>query len=460
MNTDRLTSAAVVLAAILSLSLPAQATTYTWTGGDAPADSWYAAGNWQGSPVPVDYPAGDYVFAASGWNTDADTVAIDRANAAPYAQTLTVNGNVGVPLTILIGPDNTLFLSPSTSGATTIAVADTGAENTISGSSGACLQLADNQQWSVDGALNVSAVIWDDGELPSPGFVKTGAGTLTLSGNNSFSGPVTIDQGAVSVATVANQGVACNLGRGSLTLGGGALTYTGSSVSTSRGFALGAGGGAIDVSNPAASLAFAGAVTGGQDGLTKTGSGMLILTGADSYTGLTTVSAGALELGVNAQTPVLGPAGAGAIVTGGQLIFDYTAGSDPAAAIEALLGTKINGLPGNLPLVCLDNSVAHTVTVEVDNVLPGDANLDGRVDINDLTIVLSHYNQTGMTWSTGDFTGDGRVDLNDLTIVLTNYNRTLGSPPSGMASVPEPATAGLLAAGLTGLLIALGRAGS
>ena len=99
-------------------------------------------------------------------------------------------------------------------------MADTGAENTISGSSGACLQLADNQQWSVDGALNVSAVIWDDGELPSPGFVRTGAGTLTLSGNNSFSGPVTIDQGAVSVATVANQGVACNLGRGSLTLGG------------------------------------------------------------------------------------------------------------------------------------------------------------------------------------------------------------------------------------------------
>ena len=28
-------------------------------------------------------------------------------------------------------------------------------------------------------------------------------------------------------------------------------------------------------------------------------------------------------------------------------------------------------------------------------VLPGDANGDGKVDINDLTIVLAHYNQTG-----------------------------------------------------------------
>ena len=38
----------------------------------------------------------------------------------------------------------------------------------------------------------------------------------------------------------------------------------------------------------------------------------------------------------------------------------------------------------------------------------GDANGDGRVDINDLTIVLSHFfSHGGMTWSQGDFNGDG-----------------------------------------------------
>ena len=68
--------------------------------------------------------------------------------------------------------------------------------------------------------------------------------------------------------------------------------------------------------------------------------------------------------------------------------------------------------------------------------LPGDANLDGKVDINDLTIVLAHYNQTnGMSWSTGDFNFDGRVDINDLTIVLANYNQTLGS--GSVATVPD-----------------------
>ena len=59
--------------------------------------------------------------------------------------------------------------------------------------------------------------------------------------------------------------------------------------------------------------------------------------------------------------------------------------------------------------------------------LPGDANLDGKVDINDLTIVLAHYGQTGMTWSQGEFTGDGTVDINDLTIVLAHYNQSLAS---------------------------------
>ena len=38
--------------------------------------------------------------------------------------------------------------------------------------------------------------------------------------------------------------------------------------------------------------------------------------------------------------------------------------------------------------------------------LPGDANLDGRVDINDLTIVLANYGQTGMEWAQGEFTGE------------------------------------------------------
>ena len=54
--------------------------------------------------------------------------------------------------------------------------------------------------------------------------------------------------------------------------------------------------------------------------------------------------------------------------------------------------------------------------------MPGDANLDGDVDTNDLTIVLGNFGRTaGVNWIQGDFNGDGRVDMNDLTSVLANF---------------------------------------
>ena len=87
--------------------------------------------------------------------------------------------------------------------------------------------------------------------------------------------------------------------------------------------------------------------------------------------------------------------------------------------------------------------------VQIQEVMPGDANGDGKVDVNDLTIVLSHFGQSGQTWATGDFNGDGRVDVNDLTIVLSNFGATSGA---GIAPVPEPGIFALSAAGLASLL--------
>jgi hypothetical protein len=82
---------------------------------------------------------------------------------------------------------------------------------------------------------------------------------------------------------------------------------------------------------------------------------------------------------------------------------------------------------------------------------PGDANGDGRVDINDLTIVLSNFGQTGMTWSQGNFTGDPTVDINDLTILLSNYGYGV-TAAAGVKGVPEPAALVLLLAALACLL--------
>jgi hypothetical protein len=78
--------------------------------------------------------------------------------------------------------------------------------------------------------------------------------------------------------------------------------------------------------------------------------------------------------------------------------------------------------------------------------LAADVNLDGRVDVNDLTIVLSHFGETGCVWSQGCIDGDptGRVDVNDLTIVLANFGTSIGSSVGGISPVPEPSVPLLL----------------
>jgi probable HAF family extracellular repeat protein len=118
-----------------------------------------------------------------------------------------------------------------------------------------------------------------------------------------------------------------------------------------------------------------------------------------------------------------------------------------------------NAISNNGNFICGTGTIlaGQTNGFLLEQAIAGDANLDGTVDINDLTIVLANYGQTGMTWSQGEFTGDGTVDVNDLTIVLAHFGQSLGSPPAAMAAVPEPASLLLAAAGTLGLLVCAGR---
>ena len=82
---------------------------------------------------------------------------------------------------------------------------------------------------------------------------------------------------------------------------------------------------------------------------------------------------------------------------------------------------------------------------------PGDANGDGTVDVNDLTIVLTNFGQSYCTRAQGEFTGDGTIDINDLTMVLANYNTTYGAS-SALNAVPEASSIALVAIGAVSLL--------
>jgi autotransporter-associated beta strand protein len=153
----------------------------------------------------------------------------------------------------------------------------------------------------------------------SGGLTKTGLGTLTLTADNTFTGPTKVLAGALSVATIPNGGADSPLGASTsaasnLVLDGGKLLYTGADATTDRGFALGAAGGAIE---NAAALTFTGLVTddGSGGGLTKDGAGTLTLAGDVGYAGDTVINDGLLQ--INSASAIVGKVyGAGSLAVG------------------------------------------------------------------------------------------------------------------------------------------------
>ena len=144
--------------------------------------------------------------------------------------------------------------------------------------------------------LNVSGVIFDSGVAGT--VTKSGAGTLALSGTNTYTGVTTLSAGTLSVGTIGNGGVAGNLGQATnaaanLVFDGGTLQYTGATASTNRNFTINASKTAtFDVTTN--NLTVSGASTTTTGSLTKIGAGTLTLTGANTHTGATAVNAGTL----------------------------------------------------------------------------------------------------------------------------------------------------------------------
>lgn len=75
--------------------------------------------------------------------------------------------------------------------------------------------------------------------------------------------------------------------------------------------------------------------------------------------------------------------------------------------------------------------------------LPGDANLDGLVDVKDLIIWNENKMQMDTTWQRGDFNFDGRTDVKDLIVWNTNRFTSLDDlliRQSDSTVIPEPST--------------------
>ena len=189
-------------------------------------------------------------------------------------------------------------------------------QNTSTGAS--VLTVGNNDQTSIYNGL-----ITDSGAGKTLGITKTGAGLLTLGDTaNAYLGGTIINNGTLRLGG-ASSGTNSTIGKttGALVVNtGGTLGLNGFNQTVG---ALSGTGGVITSNNPsgtptltvgdATSTTFAGSV---QDGtasggnvvsLTKQGSGTTDLTGANTYTGATSVTAGALEIGSGGSIAAASP---------------------------------------------------------------------------------------------------------------------------------------------------------
>ena len=135
------------------------------------------------------------------------------------------------------------------------------------------------------------------------GLTQTGAGILTLSNSNTYNGGTSISAGAISlnnaialqnstVTVGVNNGLLFNSNSGAIpTFYLGGLAGSGNITLADGSYAI-----ALSTGGNGASTVYSG-VLSGVGSLIKTGSGILVLSGSNTYSGGTTISAGTLQVG-------------------------------------------------------------------------------------------------------------------------------------------------------------------
>ncbi len=260
---------------------------------------------------------------------------------------------------------------------------------------------------NVDAATSatVSGGLFASGE-----FVKSGTGTLTLSGGSIHNGTATVDAGTLNITGSINSTTVNIQNNAILQVAGSSLantatvnisgtanlTLTGDETIGGLNGASGTvtNGGNLLTLNPGGAANFAGIISGG-GGLTKTGAGNQTLSGVNDYTGATSVSAGILEI-----------SGSGSILT--------------TSSINIAGGTlRLNGAGGNA--------------------------------INDAQLVTNAgtFELTGSDETIGSISGAGAIVLNNNTLTTGNAgNQTVSGAISGIGgSLTKAGTGTLLLSG-------------
>ena len=449
----RLVTLLAILAVWTAFASSASATAYTWTGGSATTDQWTNKGYWTGGGVAA--TAGTYTtrLNVSGTSTLIYSAAqgftyYTAADSDTWARSLAIGNGANGSMSITGGTwmsggtGGDLVGNGSGSGVLSI---DGGAYINTSGAGSLLLSYAGGA-----GTLNVNSGTSAIANVQISTGGNGGTGIVNLNGGILSVGVIT-DAGSTSVSTV-------NLNGGTLQ----ALKSNGTFM-TGLDFVNVQGGGAfIDTQGYSITIGNALLAGAGSGGLTKSGgTGTLILTGANTYSGLTAVNVGVLNIQNNIALGTT--AGSTTVASGAAL--QLQGGITVTGEALSIAGNGI-GNDGVLRSISGNNTWAGTITAgsTSTNRIACDSGLltiSGNIVLTGTVAYQLSLQGNGNILITGNISGGSNTNISlfkssygSCTVILAGNNTYLGSYTSvgnGTLQIGNGGITGNLCAGSVAL---------